>query len=44
MSKYNVLRLRPVNRQASGTRMLIGSIDNGEDDEKGVPGIEAPFF
>jgi len=43
MSRYSVLRLMPVNLQASGTRMLIGSIDNGEDDGKGVPGIEAPM-
>lgn len=44
MSRYSVLRLMPVNLQASGTRMLIGSIDNGEDDGKGVPGIEAPIW
>lgn len=43
MSRYSVLRLMPVNRQASGTRMLIGSIDNGEDDGKSVPSIEAPI-
>jgi hypothetical protein len=43
MSRYSVLRLMPVYLQASGTRMVMGSIDNGEDDGKGVPGIEAPI-
>ncbi|AOF98660.1 hypothetical protein BSY18_3931 (plasmid) [Blastomonas sp. RAC04] len=33
----------PVNRQASGTRMLIGSVTSAEDGGWGIKDIETPL-